>query len=218
MSLFQKKTFGEIVPGYSIPVLNEREIRAAAGLLFLPAIIAFMICNLRHEVVMIKYVVVVFFVDLGIRTFFNPRYAPSLIIGRFIVRKQVPEYVGAKQKRFAWAIGFVLASVLLGVQVIGNQVSPVTGLGCNLCLLFLFFESAFGICLGCRVYNWIYKEKAEHCPGEVCEPHQRHAIQKIGQKEIIAFILVLLSIGVVFYLFGPYFQLPPEDPFGVFSR
>ena len=27
--------FGEDVDGYSIPVLNEREIRAAAGLLFL---------------------------------------------------------------------------------------------------------------------------------------------------------------------------------------
>ena len=27
--------FGEDVQGYSIPVLNEREIRAAAGILFL---------------------------------------------------------------------------------------------------------------------------------------------------------------------------------------
>jgi len=29
------KQFGETVEGYSIPVLNEREIRAAAGILFL---------------------------------------------------------------------------------------------------------------------------------------------------------------------------------------
>jgi len=29
------KQFGKTVEGYSIPVLNEREIRAAAGILFL---------------------------------------------------------------------------------------------------------------------------------------------------------------------------------------
>ncbi len=27
--------FGEIVEGYNIPVLNEREVRASAGILFL---------------------------------------------------------------------------------------------------------------------------------------------------------------------------------------
>ena len=32
--------FGENVEGYDIPVLNEREIRAAAGILFLFAFIA----------------------------------------------------------------------------------------------------------------------------------------------------------------------------------
>jgi len=34
--------FGEQVAGYDVRVLNEREIRAAAGILFLLALIAFM--------------------------------------------------------------------------------------------------------------------------------------------------------------------------------
>ncbi len=35
--------FGEDVQGYSTPVLNEREIRASAGLFFLAMLIALML-------------------------------------------------------------------------------------------------------------------------------------------------------------------------------
>ena len=34
--------FGETVTGYTVPVVNEREIRAAAGIVFVFAFIAFM--------------------------------------------------------------------------------------------------------------------------------------------------------------------------------
>jgi hypothetical protein len=37
------KQFGETVKGYKIPVLNEREIRASAGILFLFMFIAILI-------------------------------------------------------------------------------------------------------------------------------------------------------------------------------
>ena len=33
----------------------------------------------------------------------------------------------------------------------------------------MFFETAFGICLGCRLYNVFHREKAQLCPGGVCE-------------------------------------------------
>jgi len=58
---------------------------------------------------MIKYVVVMFLTDFIIRVFVNPRYSPTLIMGRLIVRNQIPEYVGAPQKKFAWIIGVSLA-------------------------------------------------------------------------------------------------------------
>ena len=35
-------SFGERVNGYDVPVLNEREVRASAGILFFLAMIAFM--------------------------------------------------------------------------------------------------------------------------------------------------------------------------------
>jgi hypothetical protein len=97
-----KKQFGETVEGYNIPVLNEREIRAAAGILFLMVFIGLMLIISNENFVFIKYVITSFLIDFIIRVFVNPKYAPTLIIARMIVSRQNPEYVGAVQKKFAW--------------------------------------------------------------------------------------------------------------------
>ena len=151
--------FGEDVPGYNIPVLNEREIRAAAGILFLMMFITIVTVVTKGNFTPLKYAVVIFLTDFLIRVLVSPRFAPSLIIGRLIVRNQTPEYVGAKQKKFAWIIGIILALTMFILLVVVNSYSPITGLICLICLIFLFFESAFGICLGCKFYSLIYKEK-----------------------------------------------------------
>src|SRR5688572_20964964 len=100
--------FGEDVEGYNIPVLNEREIRAASGILFVLMFISLMQILFKQNFVMIKYVITVFLTDFIIRVFINPKFSPSLITGRLIVSRQVPEYVGAAQKKFAWKIGLIL--------------------------------------------------------------------------------------------------------------
>src|SRR6185369_15137838 len=92
--------FGENVEGYSIPVLNEREIRASAGLLFLATFISLMLILFKNNFLPIKYVITLFLTDFIIRVLLNPKFSPILIVGRSIVRNQVPEYVGAKQKKF----------------------------------------------------------------------------------------------------------------------
>ena len=99
--------FGEKVEGYAILVLNEREIRASAGILFVFMFISLMLILFKGNFLMIKYVIIVFLTDLLIRVFINPRFSPSLIIGRLIVSRQTPEYVGAAQKKFAWKMGIV---------------------------------------------------------------------------------------------------------------
>jgi len=48
--------FGEEVEGYSIRVLNERELRAAAGILFLATFTSLMFILLKGNFVPIKYV------------------------------------------------------------------------------------------------------------------------------------------------------------------
>ncbi len=177
--------FGEDVEGYNIPVLNEREIRAAAGILFLMMFISIMQAGMKADFLMIKYAVVIFLVDISIRVFINPKFSPTLIFGRLIVRNQTPEYVGAPQKKFAWIIGFTLAITMLILLVIVNSYSPITGLICFICLIFLFFESAFGICLGCKFYPLFFKGKVQYCPGEVCDVKSRQDIQKTSIAQIL---------------------------------
>ena len=59
--------FGENVEGYNIPVLNEREIRASAGILFLGLIISLMEILYRSDFLPVKYFITIFLTDFAIR-------------------------------------------------------------------------------------------------------------------------------------------------------
>lgn len=193
--------FGETVEGYNIPVLNEREIRASAGIFFLMILLSLTRIMYTADFLLIKYTITLFLTDFLIRIFINPAYSPSLIIGRFIVGRQTPEYVGAAQKKFAWIIGLVLASAMFVLMVVLNTYSFISGISCMICLVFLFFESAFGICLGCSVYNWFNKEKAQYCPGETCDIKEKHEIQRIspGQIAILAGFIAYVFLTIFFF-------------------
>ena len=160
--------FGERIPGYNVPVLNERAVRAAAGILFFCAMVTFMNAMLLGNFQPTRVFVVAFLIDFTLRIFVNPKFSPSLILGQWVVRKQEPEYVGAPQKRFAWAIGFVLALLMLYLIVIKGVIGPINMVVCGTCLLLLFFESSFGICIGCKLYDLLSRNKVELCPGNVC--------------------------------------------------
>jgi hypothetical protein len=203
--------FGETVEGFRIPVLNEREIRASAGLLFLFMFIALMLIIFNENYLLAKYVITIFFVDFIIRIFFNPKFSPTLIIGRLIVARQNPEYVGAAQKKFAWIIGLTLSTVMFVLMVVLNSSSFITGLICWTCLIFTFFESVFGICLGCLFYGWFYKAKAQYCPGETCNVKVKQDIQKTSLIQIGIVIGFLVLIIFTAILFNGHFSLKPTD-------
>ena len=202
--------FGEDVPGYPIRVLNEREIRAAAGLLFLATFLSLMLILFKGNFVPVKYVVTIFLSDLLIRVFVSPRYAPTLILGRLIVGRQTPEYVGARQKRFAWIIGIVLSATMFVFLVIVNAYSPFTGITCLICLLFLFFEAAFGICLGCLFYPLFFRDKVQYCPGEVCDRRMRQPIQRTTGRQLLVVLGFVACVIVLGVRFGGYFSRVPH--------
>ncbi len=206
--------FGEDVEGYTIPVLNEREIRAAAGILFVMMFVSIFLAASKGDFLLLKYAVVIFLTDILIRVLINPKYSPSLIIGRLIVRNQVPEYVGAKQKKFAWIIGIVLAATMFFLMVLVNSYSAITGIICLICLIFLFFESAFGICLGCKFYSLVYKEKAQYCPGEVCDAKSKQDIQKTSAMQVFIVIGFILYITLTVFMFNRTFSVKPHALFG----
>lgn len=190
--------FGERVAGYEMNVLNEREVRASAGILFFLAMIAFMNAWLTGNFVPTRIFVIAFLIDFGIRVLVNPRFAPSLVLGRFMVRKHTPEFVGAPQKRFAWGVGLALAIAMLWLVVIERVIGPINLIICATCLLLMFFESAFGICVACKLYNLFHREKAELCPGGVCEVPTRHDIQKIDPAQVgvlVVFLAVMAGVS-----------------------
>lgn len=187
--------FGEHHPDYPVPVINEREARAGAGILFFLALVAFMNAWISGDFAPTKLVVTGFFADFFLRVLVNPRFSPSLVLGRIAVRNQIPEYVGAPQKRFAWSIGLTLACLMLYLVVFNNVRGPINMLVCALCLWLLFFESAFGICIGCKLYNLFNRERAQLCPGGVCEVKDRQPIQFVSGYQYAALALFLAALG-----------------------
>lgn len=189
--------FGEQVDEYPVRVINEREARAAAGLLALFAGFAFAQGFLTGNFMWERLLILAFTVEFGIRVLINPQYAPFMIMGRLITRNQEVEYVGAPQKRVAWGIGLLIAAFMIWVVFIEANTGLLNLVGCSACLLFLAFESAFGICLGCVAYNTLTGKQAQLCPGGACRIKQLEPIQRIKWWQVIlvvAFLALLWAI------------------------
>ncbi|MBK0422762.1 DUF4395 domain-containing protein [Leucobacter sp. CSA2] len=160
---------GRIIPGYSVPVINEREARAAAGLLFLPGIVLYVTAIHAGTAEPLKPFGAVFVIDMLIRVIAGDRYAPSLAVARLIVARQQPEWVGAPQKLFAWWLGYGMG--LTACLATGLLQAPlwVTLALCGLCLTLLFLETAFGICVGCALQARFSRTAPQYCAGGTCE-------------------------------------------------
>ena len=197
-SLFQ---FGEIKPEYPVPVLNERTVRAAAGILFFFALIAFMNAWLSGNFFPTKVFVTAFLIEFAIRILINPKYAPVMVLAQWIVKGQQPEYTGAPQKQFAWAIGFGLAAMMFYLIVMNNVVGPINMIVCSTCLILMLFETSFGICIGCKIYNLINKTQAQLCPGNSCDINAEKQ-NNITKSQLVIFILFLVSVFFIFNFFS----------------
>jgi hypothetical protein len=200
MNLKEFFTYGEKVPGYEVPVLNEREARAAAAILFVGAFIGLTNGVMMGTAVFSEFFVTFFAIDFTIRVI-QPRYAPSLLLGRFFVRNQRPEYVGAAQKRFAWMLGLILAYPMFYYLVIDFQPNPIKVLVCLLCMALLFFEAAFSICLGCKIFSWIKRKDPMYCPGGVCEIQTKDPVQKFNPAQLVILLTTVALMGYGTYAY-----------------
>ena len=205
--------YGEKVPGYDVRVVNEREARAGAGILgMLGMIVIFVGIGYNHIMVARVYLAFLF-IDFTARII-NPKYSPSLLLGRFVVQNQKPEYVGGLQKRFAWTLGWLISIPMVWWFVLNWDITFYKVLICVLCLVLTFLESAFSICVGCYIYKLITRENAKLCPGGVCEIRTKEPIQTFNpvQKVITALTMIGLAVGT--YLFLAYEE--PKTFFGEF--
>ena len=200
-------TYGERIEGYDIPVINEREARAAAGILLLPAVSSFFISYLTHDFRFTKLFVTFFLLDFLIRVLLTPRYAPTFVLARLFVRRQSPEYVGAAQKRFAWSIGLALAIIMFLIIVVLELMTPIKIAICLLCIGLLFSESAFGICLGCLLYKRFF-EGPTVCPGDVCDATRVRQRTFVTLGEIL---IIAIFTAVVWGLWHHYGNTDTND-------
>jgi len=197
LSLRNHFYFGEWVEGYDVRVINEREARAAAGILFFFAFLAFMHAWLTGNFMYERLMIIGFLIELFIRVFINPKYAPVMILARWIVRNQRVEYVGAPQKRVAWGLGLAVAVFMYWLVMIQNNFGQVNLAGCLVCVTLVYFEAAFGICLGCWLYKKVSRNSAQLCPGGTCEIRRKEKIQKINPLQWViaaAFAAFIIAI------------------------
>lgn len=162
-------SFGVITPEHEHPVFNERAIRGAAGLLFVLGFSGWMLAQTTGDFSLLRAFGALFMIDMFLRLFAGQRFVPSLRIADFLVRKQRPEWVDAKPKQTAWAIGLVMVIIACFMMGwLGMRDEIVLAL-CGVCMSFLFAEAAFGFCAGCWLHQKFAKEKPQLCSGDVCQ-------------------------------------------------
>lgn len=172
-------SFGKYIEDINYKVLDERRMRASAGIMLLLGLIAFINGFILQRYLVITYISGFLLLNFIIGIFINPKFSPTVFVGHLFVRKQSPLPVGAIQKRFAWSLGLILSSVIFGLSLmLLNDVAyfdPVCML-CLICLVILYLETAFAICLGCKLYflavrlKWLKQpDERPNCMGDSCE-------------------------------------------------
>ncbi|WP_122892821.1 DUF4395 domain-containing protein [Arcobacter peruensis] len=191
-------SFGETVDEYDFKVINENDARASAGIMFLLGILSLFSVFLINNLFWVELFSITFIIEFVIRVFINPKYAPYMILASLIVSNQKENWVEAKPKKFAWILG-VLLGFIMAFFIVFDFMSPIRLLICVLCLVLLFLESAFGICLGCLLYKKI-NINVNKCAGDVCEIDDRKKKKDYKSKIILLFCFTILFSSIYFYL------------------
>lgn len=176
MSLF---SFGEYIDDKSFKVVNERVVKGSGALMFLIGMIAFINGFVIKNYVVLPYLSGFMALNFAIGIFINPKFSPTILVARLFTRKQKPLWVGAIQKKFAWSLGFILSSTIFVLSLLLVSDASYFELVCQLCLiclLLIFLEMGFGICIGCKLYFAALRFKLlprpkenPNCSGDSCE-------------------------------------------------
>ncbi len=192
--------FGETVEPFNFKVINERDARASAGIMFLFGLLSLFSVYILRTIFWAELFSITFIVEFFIRVIINPKYAPYMLIGSLIVSNQTPDWVEAKPKRFAWLLGLILGAIMT-YYIIFSVISPIRIAICWICLFLMFVESVFGICLGCILYKKLNR-KTYNCPGGFCNTETKI---KYDFKNYI-YILIFFGIFYFTYLTLKYYK------------
>jgi Domain of unknown function (DUF4395) len=188
--------FGEILAGRTAdgkllraPVFNEVAVRAAAGLTMAIGAVAFVYSFFAKIYIPIQSVTTFFFIDFLLRVTVGLKYSPVGVVAGWMTKRQPPQWVSAKPKRFAWTLGLVMSFAMMLItnsHIRGALPATI----CLVCLTLMWMESVLGLCLGCEIHaylvrrGWTTKDEAyEVCAGGVCDipaAHESRSLASVG--------------------------------------
>ena len=167
--------------------LNERAVRARAGLLFLiPVILLFIridhgnhdqliVDTFNNSIIEREYshtfaYTLIFFVmyEMLVAMFVKTsHFSITSLLGVLFTYKQTPIYQPMQPKIFAWVIGLVLA-ILCQISLYYTVMQSIAFYFLAACLLFMWLESVCGICVGCKIYSFLSRIGVISKVCEVC--------------------------------------------------
>ena len=183
--------------------VDETEIRIAAWIALAFALLSFYFVVFNWNFNLGFVTVWIIWLDFVLKVFVWPDFSIFWRITRLFLKWKEKIMVWSVQKKFAWSIGVVLSTfvmfcmlilswytacshpeVLSIIEMINNNVAnnaliamPMNPaiLACALCIIFMFLESVFWICVGCKMYKFLVKKgvmkKVPHqnCVNWACE-------------------------------------------------
>jgi hypothetical protein len=157
------------------PVVNENQARAAAGFTMALGAVAFAYANFDKVFWPIKIVSTFFFVDFLLRVTAGLGRSVTGLVAGWTTHRQPPQWVSAKPKRFAWALGLAMALAMSIITASGIH-GPLPRTICLICLALMWLEAVLGLCLGCELYRFMVRrgwrtesDAFEICPNGACE-------------------------------------------------
>jgi hypothetical protein len=174
--------FGEVRDGIAFKVVDERVVRGSAGLMLLLGSIAAINGFILKNYGVLPWLSGFLVLNFALGVLVGPKVMPTFALARLLTWRQQPLWVGAVQKRFAWSLGLALSLSIFGLSfelmADASWFNAVCRL-CLICILFLYLESAFGICVGCQLYKLALRLKlvprpeiVPNCTGDACAPER----------------------------------------------
>ena len=172
---------GDVIDGLTMDgrpirsaVVNENAVRAAAGITMAVGVVAFAYAYFEHRWLPLKIVSSFFFAEFLIRVVAGFRYSPVGVVSKWLTKRQPPEWVSYKPKRFAWTLGAAMGGAVTAITN-SNIHGWLPRSFCLACLTLMWLESVLGLCMGCEIHGflvrrgWTTKDEAfEICANGAC--------------------------------------------------
>jgi hypothetical protein len=159
-------------------VLDEHEVRAAAGLTMVIGALAFAPAYFDHRYLPLRLVTAFLCVEFLIRVTAGLRSSPTGLLARALLHGRPPQWVSAKPKRFAWSLGLAMATAMTAITNSGVR-GALPRTICLVCLSLMWMESVLGVCVGCEIAGvlarrgWVAADPAfELCAHGACAPER----------------------------------------------